>query len=236
MTQNHKRNFLVYTLGRTGSTLLQTLINNLPSSQCEGEILSSAVSDPVSFVIERSERAKELIYGFKVKTSHIQKSLLDPKDFLKEMHDYGFKFIHLERENVLKMVLSYLYARDTGSFFHYKSWLSFLRSKPEITVDIDELFKLLEENTLLKKYDKKLLENYNHLHLSYEQNLEKQSSHSDCLNKVSEFLNCSRSSRTNFTVKTPLDKSVPDPKKQVKNWQEVEKSLQGSPYSHFLSF
>lgn len=226
-----KKKFFIYTLGRTGSTLLQSLLSQLPSVDCEGEILANGSNEPTTVAKDRAILSTKDYYGFKVKATQIRDCQADPFEFVENLASEGWKIIHLKRDNILNMAISYIYARECKVFFHYKSRLSWLRKMPVVTIDPYELLSILDCNMTLKDYDDKLMAAYDHLELSYEKDLEKQKSHIDCINKLSKYLGCAHLTRR---LKVDLVKSIPDASKVITNWSEVESALKNTCYHHFL--
>lgn len=76
-------NLLIYTLGRTGSTLLTDLASHLPGTKCEGETLSSKPVNPYGIIVDRTKECEGFNYGFKVKTAHLH----NPRNFLKMLQE-----------------------------------------------------------------------------------------------------------------------------------------------------
>lgn len=222
---------VVYTLGRTGSTLLQELLNNLSDSRVEGEILSSSVEAPFDFITQRANASQVGLYGFKVKTIHLEANGVNPQDFLDSLEAQGWKLIHLKRENIFNMIVSYMYATSTKQWFSYKSKLGFLRQKPKVTLDADKLMALLEENIVRNSFDDSLLAKRDHLKLSYEDDLLEPSSHVNCLEKITGYLGCPAHAGK---VSIKMEKNIPEPSSVISNWPEVIQVMEASRFKGYL--
>ena len=99
--------FLIYTQGRTGSTLLCSLLDSHPGIRCQLEILNDRVADVQSLIDHRSAAADPLAYGFKVKAQQLQAvQRVEPAEFLQTVHADGWQIIHLRRRNIFRLTLS----------------------------------------------------------------------------------------------------------------------------------
>ena len=77
--------FVIFAQGRTGSSLLRSLLNAHPEVRTEGEILGRPVIDPVRFVERHATVSSPPVFGFKVKIyqlSDIQG--VDPRAFWRD--------------------------------------------------------------------------------------------------------------------------------------------------------
>ena len=222
-------NFLIYTLGRTGSTLLSNLANNIPAVFCEGEILDSRPVDPFRIIADKAEACECLAFGFKVKTSHLH----NPRLFLEEMQDKGFKLIYLERENHLDICISYIYARECKNFFYYKGRLDLLRSaRPKINLDYEEVISMLVQSKQSIDFDKNLFADLDYLKIVYELDLKCNSNHRNTIHKLSDYLGLSR---FNGRINPITVKSIPSFSRVISNWSFIYDKLKHSPYSRYLS-
>lgn len=100
--------FLLYGQGRTGSNLLGDLLACHPSVRFGNERLAARVRRPLAYIEGlRAEHAPS-VYGVHVKRYHLTdiQDEADPKDWLSRAHDRGWRIVHLQRENLLRHVLS----------------------------------------------------------------------------------------------------------------------------------
>lgn len=111
--------FVMYTRGRTGSTLLTELLNCHHEIFCDVEIFNflysgSIVKFPGMYINSCSKRASakgKKVYGFKVKISQLRyEHKYDNYDeILLNLYKKDWKFIHLKRVNFLRHQLSNLF-------------------------------------------------------------------------------------------------------------------------------
>ena len=221
-------NFLIYTLGRTGSTLLMDLISHLPGTKCEGEILSSKPVNPYGIIADRTEECEGFNYGFKVKTAHLH----NPRNFLKMLQEHNWKLIYLDRTNLVDICVSYLYARESGSFFYYKTKFPGLRGRrPRVELNIGEIIDMLDKNSALIEYDLNLLSDFSYLKINYELDLQCSTSHRNTLNKITEYFGLTYFKNQ---IKVPTTKSIPSHSKIISNWSNIYGELAKSSYATYL--
>ena len=106
--------FIIFSTGRTGSTLLVDLLNSNVDIFCDGEILKHRFLAPLNVLNIHSQKANKKIYGFKLLTHHIKdiqwSARRDSTAFLQKLVDDGYKIIYLERKHRLNQSLSMMYA------------------------------------------------------------------------------------------------------------------------------
>jgi hypothetical protein len=106
--------FIIYGLGRCGSTLLGNLLNSVSQIHCDREILHDPVRSPRLHIEKCASRCELPVYGFKLLQYQIREvqSIKQPEKFLLNLHEVGFKFIYLSRRNLLRHGFSNVYARQ----------------------------------------------------------------------------------------------------------------------------
>ncbi|MGP6088746.1 hypothetical protein [Antarctobacter jejuensis] len=113
-----KNKFMIFAQGRTGSTLLTSTLDRHPDIRCDDEILIVPRAFPRRFVETAARQAPAKAYGFHVKISqlHAWQRIHDIADFLREMEEGGWKIIYLWRENILRQVVSNVFAEAAGTY------------------------------------------------------------------------------------------------------------------------
>jgi LPS sulfotransferase NodH len=233
--------FLIYTMGRSGSTLLQELLSLLPSVDCEGELLASRIetSDPFQLLKQKSLASLSSgssRWGFKVKTSHVQGNGLEPQAFLERLYKEGWKLIHLRRSNLLNLCLSFMYANQSGRWFSYRSKLDLLpdlRSSPKVHIDVSELMDCLSFNARLALGDLNLLSSFNHLEICYETDLLGEQMQTECILKICSFLGLP-SPLSRRKIRSRMKKNIQNPSECFSNWTEVLEVVRQTEYRIYL--
>ena len=123
--------FCIFAQGRSGSTLLTTLLDQHPHIKCEGEVLANSVGNAHHFIQGKSIQysSKKLAWGFKVKHHQLTKhQKIDPQTFLKKLSQEGWKVIYLRRENIVLQALSTLIGMSRGKWT-YPSFVTLRKVK-----------------------------------------------------------------------------------------------------------
>ncbi len=232
------KKFVIYTRGRTGSTVLTELLNCHPEIFCDVEIFNylyslSKVRFPGMYIKSCSKKAAlygKSTYGFKVKIAQLryEHNYYNYDKMLAGMHSDGWKFIYLKRENFLRHKLSNIVSSKTN-IFHLKN--GDINKSDKIHVDCIELLKGIEYSAEVEQTEEINLKNIPHLKLIYENDIQDNSKHQLTADKVFSFLGL-RSEK----VKTDLQRIVPDNLKDtIRNYEEVYDFLKDTKYSKFLN-
>lgn len=224
--------FIIFGTGRSGSTLLVTLMDSNSHIFCDNEIYHRPVLFPTLYRNLRAKLANTDVYGFKLLMYHISLKLgIRNEDFgsyLQGLVDDGFKIIHLRRHNIVRQAFSNLYARHRGQF-HSNSTVG-KKTDSKMLVDLSELEKWIRDIDAQARWEQELLSHISHLSLSYERDLEDRTAHGATLKRVSAFLGT--------TVEPPateLRKVTPKSLESfIENHQEVLEFLQVNGWAHYL--
>lgn len=233
-----EKKFVIYTRGRTGSTVLTELLNCHPEIYCDVEIFNylyciSKVRFPGLYINSCSKRAAKLgksTYGFKVKIAQLryEHNYLSYEKILTDLHSDGWKFIYLKRDNFLRHKLSNILSSRT-KIFHLKN--GDINRTDRIQVDCNELLEGIEYSEEVEQTEEMNLKSIPHLKLIYENDILDNSRHQLTADKVFSFLGL-RSAK----VKTDLKRIVPDNLKEtIINYEEVFDFLKDTKYSKFLN-
>ncbi len=218
--------FVIFTLGRTGSELLSELLDAHPRITCDGENLSSRVFAPRLLVERSSALARDGAYGFKVKVDHItvKQKIADARGFLRSMHDDGWKFIHLERTDLLRHALSAWRLEQTRRG-HQRSAHSTAGGSGarDVNVHVDPQGLIRHMRYLLRKREEEAiaLHGLPRLHLTYEQDLAAPQAQQATVDRICDWLGLPR-----HPVSTSLVKLTPESlRRQIANYDEVMAAL-----------
>lgn len=218
--------FVIYGQGRTGSSLLRSLLNTHPDVHCDGEILGQPVLVPESHVERHARLAGRRVFGFKVKIyqlTWIQDR--DPASFLRSLQGRGYRIIHLYRENLLRHAISNLYAEHRG---HYHDRA--VGERPSIEVDPDRVTEAMRRRQQHRDDEDRSLAGLEHLRLTYEDDLLVPSRQEDAAVRVFRHLGLEP-----VEVSTSLARSVTGHlADRITNYDELVRSLADTPYERFL--
>ncbi len=228
--KQHHVKFLIFAQGRTGSTLLVDLLNTHSGIFCDGEIFNrqdvGKVFFPFLWVFNRSRRSfleQKTCYGFKVKIYQLSKdqNFNEYEVLLKKLYGKGWKFIYLERENVIRHALSNLLAEE----YMKKGFQSTEKAKgTKVKVDYNRLEQMANARLNYKKEENKIKQAIPGLEISYEKDLKDNTKHQNTCNRIMAFLGLEAT-----TVKTKeIRKASDDLSENILNYEEVINYFKGT--------
>lgn len=223
-----EKRLVIFSTGRSGSTLLVELLNCFPSVFCDTELLKRRLVDPLSLIEARASQSQKEIYGFKLlsyQLRDIQISIHNKRNFLKRLSRNGYHTIYLSRENKLQQAISSVLAMAQSRWHSTK-----LSDNAAITMDVNVLAQTIKEMEDLAKHEEKLLKSIPHLSLSYEQDLEEKEAHYTTMNKLSDYLN-QPFVEPNITLKKLHKGHFSD---YIHNWEEVLQFIENSKFSKYI--
>ena len=225
-TKSPEIKFLIFGQGRTGSTLLVELLNQIEGIYCDEELLNKRlfpipikIPFPYLYVKGRSKMKKKRVYGFKVKIFQLEEhQFLDPSTFIKKMNKAGYRIIYLYRRNLKEQVLSNLLALH-NSKFHVANDENYT-FRP-FKLDIDDYKRRKTRRKEALERERSILVNYDHLKLCYEEDLLHEKMHKNCIDKICSFLSIDSN-----PVIAPLKKSnIFKEEEIIENYLEVKDYL-----------
>lgn len=172
-------------MGRTGSTLLSSLLNSHPLICCEDEVFNKSrwrsykrpmgylwQHYPWPYLTYRRLRGKLLqhkaIYGFKLHTKLYHQQVAQPAQFLGRAAQSGWKIIHLERNVLFDQVISSLTANSTRRYFGHNQ-----ANEPtvQLHIPVDKFAKQLDLTITTCRRNRAFLADLPHLSIRYESHL-----------------------------------------------------------------
>ncbi|MBV6477429.1 MAG: hypothetical protein HGGPFJEG_00168 [Ignavibacteria bacterium] len=229
--------FVIYTKGRTGSTVLTELLNSHPGIFCDNEIFNisetkTKIKFPFVYIKSCSKRAsfrRKPVYGFKMKIEQL-KNEHDYKNigkFLKKLESSGWKIIYLRRSNILNHTLSGLLSNKT-KVFHLRNGKDFSHEK--FTVDCRHLMDVMNYFEQLEKQEEESLTNVSYVNIDYESDLLDNSCHQKTADRVFRYLGLESQ-----PVKTSLTKIIPEKLSNIiLNYDELREVVGNSKFRKFL--
>lgn len=229
--------FVMYTRGRTGSTLLTDLINCHPDILCDVEIFNFMYSNgivkfPNKYTDSCSKRATiagKSTYGFKVKISQLkdEHKYKDYGKILTDLNSEGWKFIYLKRENFISHMISNLMAAETNVYHLKKNEEGYNK---KIHVDGQLLLDAIKFGDETMKAEEENLRNIPHLTIVYETDLLDNSKHQETADKIFNYIGLKE-----HKVSANFKKVVPkDLRETIINYDEVYNFFKGTEYLDML--
>ena len=227
-----ERKFVIYGSGRSGSTLLVSLLDSHSQIYCDNEIYHRKVVSPKTYLDLRAQMSGAPVYGFKLLTYHLGMTLgMSAPDFnpyLRALQEDGYQIIYLWRRDAFRQALSNVYARQSQQF-HNQNGSS---SQTKIHVDLDRLDYWYQGLKRQAQLEQEYLAGIPHLALTYEDHLADGDKQTATMQEICQFLDIPYEA-----PQTGLRKNTPKSLESfIKNHQEVEAYLRKvEPMSPLLS-
>ena len=225
------RRFLILTSGRTGSELLVNRLNSHPHITCDSELLGQRRLSPERLLSGRAlhaSRQGKLAYGIKIKPKDIfeVQRLADPAGWLGDKHRQGWKVIHLSRLNRLHQAIS---AQRASSYqWHYSK-----REAKTFEPMAMNPFVIIGTMCSIAFYEDQishLLEGIDHLHLTYETDLQQPVDQDATVTRICQLLGIELR-----PTETELERITPDKTRDmVTNYDEIAAEIRRNHFADFL--
>lgn len=222
--------FVILAQPRTGSQLLTDLLNSHPDIFCDGEIFwrehINRLLWPQLFLRGRSVSNREKTYGFSLKIAHLPQHHLDPQNFLDGLHQGGWKFIYLTRENLLRQAISWSIAMHRNKWSDTKE----THQKFKVVLDTETILQQINLRERERLEEQRILQEMPYLALTYEEGLLRAEQHQNALDKVFDYLGLN-----SVPVKTRLFRTTSDEMTNfISNYDEVVHFISQTKYARFL--
>lgn len=226
-----EKKFVIFGKGRSGSTLLVSLLNSNPDVFCDGEILNRKMQNPIKHLRRMARRQSHPIYGFKLLSYQVMFTHTNIKDkhgFMSRLHDEGFQIIYLRRDNILRYALSILYARFRMQWHHEKGSGDIKREK--MRVNLTELDRLMEDSIRDEKFERDVLSGLRHEEVIYERDLEDNTRHAETVKRLCSFLDIKYTEPETNLVKI----TTQELDGFIENADELRTHLRGTKFEKYL--
>lgn len=185
---------VIFGQGRSGSTLLESLIASTGHFKLRGEVLAfenmQRVRYPIPFVCgyAMSQNGENFIMHVKVWHLTRRKFPIDPVKFLDALRKRGWKILFLTRENKFDQVISNYSAVEREAYDK-------LDDSPEdfqLHVDRSELIRDINKRIEWDQLERTALSGHDYVRIVYEKDLIDQSRHQLTIDRIMDFLNLDR--------------------------------------------
>ena len=225
--------FIIFGQGRTGSNLIQSLVNVHPDVRCDGEILLPAMIGKLNwlklYINGCALKHHKPAYGFLLKLTHLpQGQGIDNVEFLRYLTDQGWKIIYTQRRNFVKQIISAIIAINRHQW--HDSSDNPLKNK-KFHIDLDELFKGIQRKETQTATELDILQHLPHLTVVYEDELLEPQWHQQTTDKIFDYLGI-----PSVSVQASLKKTTPKDLSQiVENYDEIVEAIGKTSHAHFLN-
>ena len=227
--------FVIFSQGRTGSTLLVDLLNSHPQINCEDEIFNRQrhlfgrkIIWPYRFLKGMAVLRKQQVFGFKVKIYQLTKhQKMTPKDFLDHLEKQHYKIIYLRRNNFLEHALSGLTAKQTKQYHLFEGDAD---QTQQFEFSATELERKMQRRSALQKQELALLDGRKYFEVVYDQDLKIQDQHQAICERIFTFLGLEKV-KVNTNLKKVIRKK---PAEQLSNFVQLQNYFSNTNFASFF--
>lgn len=224
-----ERKFMIFAQGRSGSTLLTSTLDSHPDIRCDDEILIVPRLFPRRFVKTAARQVPAQAYGFHVKITqlHAWQGIHDIGNFLRDMEQDGWRIIYLWRDNLLRQVVSNVFAEAAGTY-HMDGGQA---RPPSVTLTLDRLAYEMDWRTRLRAAEEAAVQGRNVFEIVYERDLLEPVRQAETFAALQQVIGVSST-----PLQPRLKKMVLNPLSELlSNYDEVADWLSARPdYARFL--
>lgn len=182
--------FLLLTSGRSGSTLLISLLESVPGVRCGTEVLRAYRGDPAARlrkIARREAITGATAWGTSVHPEHLLfTQTTDSPAWVEDRHDEGYGLILLTRANAVGTALSVLVAEATGRWHQHAAEGG--GEAPAVVIDPARLLKVVLHVEGSTQAARRMVGNRSHLALDYDTDLAEAEGHQVTADRVCAFL------------------------------------------------
>lgn len=187
-----QKKFIIYGCGRSGSTLLTSLLNSHPDIYVDGEIfhenLVTQVRFPFMYINNLSKRAtlrNKNVYGCGIMSRHMEdQKFINHRKFIHKLYNRGWYIIHLRRRNVFKKVLSRELAMEDG-VWEIKNDIN--TNERNYKLNINNVYRNILLQNKLYELEDEILNGIEHFKIYYEDHLEYKDNWVKKLNELAQY-------------------------------------------------
>jgi hypothetical protein len=233
-TPSNQVRLLIFGQGRTGSTLLESLLVSTGHFEGGSELLSAnehEIRYPIQYILGESKRRSASNFVCHVKNYQLtadRKKPIDVATFLHALEKTGWKIIYLRRRSIFNLVLSSELAQSSGIYHRFGRNLKFEHS--QVIVDPERFVRRMKWRLNHEEMEQRSLTNIPFHEVIYEDDLENQSSHQNTVDRLLDYV-----SLDHAEVQTKLKKVVSQkPEEIISNFDELVNCLKEHELQSFI--
>jgi LPS sulfotransferase NodH len=180
------KKILIFAQGRSGTTLFESLMCSTGYFTGYHEVLNTVTREvmwPTKYVRGLGRQTGKENIIIHVKPEHLgraRKRPVDAESFLKALHKDGWYFVHIERSDLLKQIISKYLAKARGSYHKTDE----AAEKISIHIPPEELLAQYQKRKSLLADEKAILAGFPHFQICYDTDLEKSGQHQKTVNRI----------------------------------------------------
>lgn len=226
-----QRRVLLLGQGRTGSTLLESLLDSTGYFKKSGELLNPAYGEicfPLAFIRGYANYRKGNVL-FHLKFYHLSRDRarpVAPGSFVHALYNDGWKIIHLRRRNKVRHVLSNFVAEHRGEYHKFDN----RKETFSIRVDCDKLVEKIAEKETFETEEASILRGIDFHEVIYEDDLESSAKHQETVDRILDYLSLPRA-----PASTPHNKINVQPLDDlITNYKEFRECLRAHGWDGYV--
>lgn len=224
---------IIFAQGRTGSTLLESLLCSTGFFRPNGELLNiiqhGEVCFPIQYIKGLSKQKANENFIFHLKIDHLldeRMRPLEPGYFLETLYKDGWKVIYLKRNNKVRSALSNIVALSRKYYHKHDN----RKEEIKLNVDCKAFVNRVQARFRKDKDEKKALANINYHEVIYERDLEKTKSHQNTINRILHYLSL-KPAQAKTTYKKITTQSLQD---MILNYDEFIELLKKHGWENYI--
>jgi LPS sulfotransferase NodH len=185
---------LIFGQGRTGSTLLESLLASTGHFRKSGELLNVSKGEilfPNAYTRGMSKRASDENFLFHLKIYHLTRDRrrpVDPTKFLNSLDKGGWKVVYLRRRNTVRHQLSNVVRENRGRAHKFDDE----QERHRILVDCESFVEKVSERIRFEQAEQVALKDIDFCEVVYEDDLEHASMHQGSVDRILDFVSLER--------------------------------------------
>jgi LPS sulfotransferase NodH len=233
LPKNKNKKVVIFAQGRTGSTVLEKLLDSTGYFSSNGEILGASwILFPYMYVEGLSKLKSNNNFLFHVKIYHLNRDRrfkVNPEKFLRKLHKNGWTIIYLKRENKLNHVIS-TWLAEQRNLYHLTNNASTINKPSIIDKTPTEVLNGIKQRKYFDEQEQEVLKNIPHIKIVYEKDLQSPEVHQKTVNKILNKLNLPPKKAS-----TSLKKIVTKKQSEIlKNYDEICEVLKKEGFDNYI--
>ncbi|MBI1356439.1 MAG: hypothetical protein GC160_19020 [Acidobacteria bacterium] len=223
----NSKHVLIFAQGRTGTTLLESLLCSTGHFDGRGEVLNTYTREvwkPIPYVRGLGRAADGTNLVVHVKGSHLTRARrrlgsVDAVDLLRALDADGWTIVNIGRSSIADQVLSECVALARGGYHKTNDRQEMVR----VRIDPAEFMRRYDVRLRFGQEDRAALDQFPHLQLTYEQDLADASGHQSAVDRILDAVGLPHK-----PVRTSLRKiNRAAPTEILENFDEIDAALRG---------
>lgn len=226
---------IIFGQGRSGSTLLESLIDSTGYFKKNGELLNNKKTErwfPYHYVNGLRKISNQKNFIFHLKIYHLttdREKQIDPNKFLTKAIKNGWKIIFLHRENKVRQAISNLVAEQRGGFHKHNQD----QEKVKLNIDLARFEKMVKMRLTYQKQEFDIMDIVPNFKVVYEDDLLDSAKHFKLITNLISFLGFENSVIHPSTSHRKVNTSTL--RELILNYDEFVECIKKNDWLHYIS-